>query len=800
MSGTGLTDDTPTPGFDNTQFDPMEQSLQESGVGKDIPPQELSPVYKVMPQSRIPVSSKRGPLWKARKEQVQRQMGDLIDAWDEAIRYYNHDQQGHRDYRRNTPDYAGNRYISQRINNKMTSTENIVFSNVNAQVPELYAKNPIISVTPEPVADNQTGPANESNDAFARAVERLINVLFNMKTAPGVNVKPKAKRNVLVALLTNRAWFEVGYTNKDKSSEQALADLQQLSDQLAKADDDTDIQAVEGALTALEEKIEFLQPSGPFVRIRLPHQVLVDPDHNDPNLVDAAWVMVEDMLPTDYINAVYGARSADSMAQSDPNEIPDTDDEIISIFEPTHILNPGSASIDPDQDDFTLFTNEKNAYSAYGYKDQTTFNKAKRTKIWYIWDKTTRRLEMYADNDWSWPIWVWDDPYSLQGFFPLTPMWFHDNPVALYAKGEVSYYLDQQDQINEINDEKRRALLWARRNIFYNPDSGVTQEIADAILNGPAAMAVPLRVPEGVDPNKVLFSIPPPSMAFAQQLFDKDDLYKSVDRITASNEVERGGQFKTNTTNRAIDYYSTMGNLRMDLRLDAIEDAIGDVGWKLAQLCLRFMDAGIVQQLTGLDVTPFWRPLDGLRDFAQLSVACVGGSTQKMTSQARKQEAVQVGQVLSQFVKAAPRTVMKTTLDMFSKAFDDFMVQKEDWDTIDQEVMTTLQAGQGGAPGVGSSGGGTNAAAPPASGASPRPGMIPRPQPGAPQGPQGDVGQLAGMTANFLQALPPQMLRAIGIALQQGVPPMQIFQQILQTAAGTGGGPPMQQPQQVQQQ
>ena len=101
------------------------------------------------------------------------------------------------------------------------------------------------------------------------------------------------------------------------------------------------------------------------------------------------------------------------------------------------------------------------------------------TKVWYVWDKVTRRLEMYADNDWKWPIWVWDDPYGLQGFFPLTPMWFHENPVAMYAKGEVSYYLDQQDQINEINDEKRRALLWARRNIFYNPETGVTQEIAD---------------------------------------------------------------------------------------------------------------------------------------------------------------------------------------------------------------------------------------------------------------------------------------------------------------------------------
>ena len=47
------------------------------------------------------------------------------------------------------------------------------------------------------------------------------------------------------------------------------------------------------------------------------------------------------------------------------------------------------------------------------YRSQ--YDKACYTKVWYVWDKVTRRLEMYADNDWKWPIWVWDDPYQLQG-------------------------------------------------------------------------------------------------------------------------------------------------------------------------------------------------------------------------------------------------------------------------------------------------------------------------------------------------------------------------------------------------
>jgi len=772
MSGTSDYQDPTDPSIDPTQIgaeDPLNDALAQAGVGvDDTQPQEM-PVYKAMPQSRIPVSSKRGPVWKARKDTSQKAMADLVDAWDECIRYYNHDQADHRDRAAGDMRTSGNRHIARRLNEMFSSTENIVFSNVNAQIPELYAKNPIVSCTATPSSDDNV---NAQNDQFARCVEKLINVLFGMKAAPGVNIKPIAKRNILVALLTNRAWFEVGYVTKDKSREQAYADLLDLSNQLAQAKDADDIGEAEQALVALEEKIEFLQPSGPYVRMRLPHQVIMDPDSVDPHLRDCNWIMIEDMLPTDYINAIYGMEDEQS-------------DEVTSIYEPTHILVGGSGSVgfNETDKDFTLFDTDQNNYNAYGFDNKNAFDKAKRTKVWYIWDKVTRRLEMYADNDWTWPIWVWDDPYQLQNFFPLTPLWFHDNPVALYAKGEVSFYLDQQDQINEINDERRRALFWARRNLFYDAESGMTQEIAEKILKGPDATATPIRVPEGKKPTELIFSIPPPSMAF-HQLFDKQDLYASVDRIASTNEVERGGQFKTNTTNKAIDYYSTMGNMRMDMRLDAIEDALGDIGWKIAQLCLRFMDADVVRQLIGQDVTAFWKPMDNLSDFSQLSVACVGGSTQKLTSAGKKQEAVQVGQILAQYVRAAPATALKVTLKMMSNAFDDFMITKEDWAAIAQETAQMAAAQQGGAPGQQMGG---NPAQP---GASSVPGggeQPSAPPPGMPPG--GNPMQMAAMVTQALSQLPPPVLQAIGQALAQGVPPQAIMAQMLQASQG-GGGPP----------
>ena len=745
--------------LDNIQEpDGVQRAYDEAGVPPDAPV-EPPPVYKVMPDSRIPVSSKRGTLWRARRDLAQKAMGDLPDAWDEAVRYYKHDQQEHRDG--NDVGVSGNRYLARQLNERLTSTENIVFSNVSSQVPELYAKNPIVTLTGTQGGDEAV---RADNNEFARAGEKLINSLFQMKGAPGVNLKPKAKRNVLNTLLMNRAWFEVGYVQKDQSSEQALQNIITLSQQLAEAKDVNEMKRIEAKLYALEERVEFLQSSGPFVRVRLAGQVLVDPDCQDPDGIAANWMMVGDMLPTDYINAVYG------------EENPENPEEVHSIFEPTHIMVGGTSGVnggetDMGKDNFSLF-NKEAAFKNYGFNDQSSFDKAKRTQVWYVWDKVTRRLELWADNDWKWPIWVWDDPYQLQNFYPLTPMWFHDDPACMYAKGEVSYYLDQQDQINEINDEKRRALMWARRNIFFDPDSGVTQDMADKILQGPQAVATPLKVPEGKKPEDMLFSITPPSSNFAS-LFDKKDLYAAIDRIAATSEAQRGGEFKTNTTNKAIDYYSTMGNMRMDMRLDAIEDAIADVGWKLLQLCLRFMEPQTVQAITNLDVTQFWKPLDPLADLNRWSVQCVGGSTQKASSQAKKHDAVEIGQILSQYVKAAPATVLKASLRMFSEAFDSFSITKEDWAAIDAEVEHTLVAGQGGAPGVG---GGSPSGAP-----SPD-------QPGATPG-GGEPLQMAVMVTKALEQLPPQVLKAIGVALAQGAPPQAILAQMLQAAQGGGAQP-----------
>ena len=179
--------------------------------GEDVPLEEVEnenePMYRMMAEEKIPVSKKLGPLWKSRKQAAYSKIktnGEL-KRWDEAYQYYRNDHHSENDpLHKDETD----RDTGTRLTTRGKETENIVFANTSSLVPAVYAKNPTVEITAD----------NEEFDEFVKTGEKLVNALFRMKTAPGVNLKPKARRAVINTVLTNEAWMEVGYINKEQTS------------------------------------------------------------------------------------------------------------------------------------------------------------------------------------------------------------------------------------------------------------------------------------------------------------------------------------------------------------------------------------------------------------------------------------------------------------------------------------------------------------------------------------------------------------------------------------------------------
>lgn len=656
--------------------DPIEKKLDnlegtpelqdgEAGESGDV---TNEPSYKVIGDSKIPVSRAYGSLWKMRRAQAKKIVDDLGPAWDEAIAYYKHAQDEHRIEDNGGGLVSGSNFVRKRRNAIITETENIVFANISVMVPALYAKSPDIEVTCN----------NDEYKELANTGEVLVNSLFYRKHCPGINLKPKARKCVVNALLTNEAYIVLGWEKREGDTQRAQEDLIRLSEELQKAKDIKRVREIEGEIKALEVQTQILLPPGPWARVRRGSQVFIDPECQCDDLSDATWIMYYDFMPTATLRAIYG---------SDDEEAKDGD-KFVSKYKPTHKIgaNMNMGHLDYLVDN-TLFQPIE--------EDDKTEKWEEVTKVWYIWDRATKRLFLYHDLSWKWPIWVWDDPYGLEEFFPIYRLSFHTDPTNIRSKGEVSYYLDQVDALGEINDAEARARQMLKRNPMYNKTAIPKEEDAEKIIKGDDGTIVGIDLPEGMKIDDV-FGTPVPEVVKFRQLFDetaKQSKLQSIDRISSVSDVMRGAQFKTNTTNDAIEKYNSLEQQRIDDRIDAIEDFIAQIGWGLLQLCLRFMQIDQVAMLVGKQRASSWTNLTPEQIKSTFGGCRVeGGSTSKPTSMAKKQEAMQMAQILSQFGRAAPIVMLKV-LELFERSFDGFVMRDTDWAEIKQNIMMQAQRG-----------------------------------------------------------------------------------------------------------
>lgn len=657
----------------------VDKSIDETSTPDQIAAanemqQQKAGVYKLDPVNKIPVSKFEGQSWKSRKTGGLKRIDWLIRAWNEAESYYSIAQMDHR--RESDGIYKGNDVTSKNRNRKFSSTDNQVYATVNSVIPSIYAKNPEVEVT---MNDKQL-----AESGVGEALKRFANNLIHRKDAPGINLKPKVRKCIMRTEVTNEAWLMIGYILREQSADQARADIQRIGQELINAQDTKTIEELEGQLLALEEATDMLDPAGPFAKTLRNDQVIIDESSVEDDHSDANWMMACINFNTNYLNARYRQK--------------DDKGNYVSAYKATHIVDArsqdggGVDQVQREIDMFHIFQEGKDNPNAYGYDDRNSYERAKYTKCWYCFDKVKRRFYLYADNDWTWPIWVFDDPYHLPTFFPLFKLQYHTDPKNNRTTGEVSHYLDQQDTINTIEDELNRARTMVRDHLLF--DNALDQSTVEKFMLSSDRVILGVRVAEGKKLTEMIAAPPMPTLEF-QHLWDKTPAMQTINAVSGVGDAMRGEQFKTNTTNKAIEYYSSSTNVRLDEKRDAVEDFVGDAVWAIVFMCLQFMPMEEIIKISGAN--PQESPLSQLpkMDSAQIrdsfTCRCIGGSTQKPTSAAKKAEALQVGQILGQFGGLPYAGVL--AIKNLSKAFDGMTVTREDWMMLLQTMMMAANQG-----------------------------------------------------------------------------------------------------------
>src|SRR5262245_2190194 len=612
---------------------------------KEVVDEEPQPLFRIYEQSRIAVGKTVGPAWKKKLDSAVATYEQIHLVWEEVFKYYNNHQS------KAQGSVMGNF-------KRGDSTENIIFSNLNVMLPAVYSKDPHFSCSTTDGADED----------FCKSLQDVINTLMRRKDKLGA--KQKIKRAAGYALLTNFGVLKLDWTKKQDSRELAYSELERIMQAMKDTKKQEELDMLYGQLEALEQNMEVMKPGGPGLSNVLPQNLIIDPNAEQTDGMDGMWMIERTMLSTNYLNAQFTKPDPDSEGSSKASRV--------LVYKPTHkaVFTGGEGERDEGLGVVMKAIESNASVLSHTEEERTAYLEMYYTECYYVWDRATRRVMLFAGDDWAWPIWVWDaaDLINITRFYPYYIIGYSFSSGGAVTVGETAYILDQQDEINQINRQVariRRTIF----NYFYYNSSKINKDDAEKFLR---ALMSPsddgehfLAVRAG--DNKIadlIESVKPPSMDY-EALFAKDPVRQAIDRITNTNDALRGVQFKAYTNESAVESYQESLRLSIGAKVDVIEDTVADMAFSLAELCVQHLTQEEVAGLIGQKKAEAWVMMDPATFNATYTLQLVAGSMEKPNSVFKKREAIQAAQAIGQFSQAAPGTTLWIMLDLFSKAFTD---------------------------------------------------------------------------------------------------------------------------------
>jgi hypothetical protein len=649
-------------GNDQTDlFDP--DALQEKKG-----PEKPQPLYQIYEESKIIVSKQVGVYWKNKYDAACTAYEEIRNAWEEIFRYYNHSQ---------------NKSIQtpRGLFKRGDSTENIVFSNLNIMLPAIYSRDPDVTCNTNDKAD----------EPFTNCLEALLNAIFQRKNL--LNAKPKIKKSAGIALLTNYGILKLDWTKKDDSVENAVAEMERISNELITAKNQQRVEELYGQLTSLEASMELLKPGGPSLSNVLPHNLIIDPYAEQPDGADATWMCETVFLSTSGLSARFTYKEDPETGERNPVRN--------LIYKPTHkaAFAEGSGGSRDDGLGMVMRALDGTGDVPVSFEEEgrRAYVEQYFTECRLLWDKHLRRIYLFHKDDWTWPLWVWDDPLKISRFFPYFIISFTMNTGGTVGVGETAYILDQQDEVNDINKQMAKIRRSVFNHFYYNSDV-ITQDEAEKFIRsirGEATSTQPLLGVKAGENGKIqdmIQAFAPPALQY-EILFDKSRTMDTVNRVTNTSDALRGVQFKTNTNVASVQSYQESMRLSVGAKVDVIEDTVADVALSLAELCVQNMNQAEVASLVGDDLALNWQQMTVQTFIQKYSVNVVAGSMEKPNSVFKKKEAIEVAQAVGQFARAAPGSVTKIMLRVLEQAFTEVAIKPEDWESLTAEIDASMQKG-----------------------------------------------------------------------------------------------------------
>ena len=238
--------------------------------------------------------------------------------------------------------------------------------------------------------------------------------------------------------------------------------------------------------------------------------------------------------------------------------------------------------------------------------DRKHLNEAsKKAEVWEIWDITDRR-RYWIVRSFTKPLRVDDDPYGLEGFFPVPePISYYTTTDTIIPEPEFFVYKDQADDLDEITNRISRLTKALKRRGVYDQSVKELSRLASAGDNQfiPVENYANLATKGGLQASFQTEDISVVAEVLLNLYSQRDKLVQQIWELCGMADVMRG-QSDPSKTLGANQMEAQFGSGRVQRRQRTIQRWIRDLMRIKAEIIAEHFEPQVLQQITGQQITP----------------------------------------------------------------------------------------------------------------------------------------------------------------------------------------------------
>ena len=527
------------------------------------------------------------------EEVVPKDEKALVDKWLKAIKA-RLDCKDFKRFHTLIPQWrqyaAGRQYTEtdERADKQKLVRANLIYSTMVNALPQIYAKNPEIDVSP-------TESVEPTRYEAIKKLCTTFSIVLNNQFAPSqANIKNKAKMNIMATQTTAWGILKVLY-QRDIDKDPII--LQRINDT---QDNIKHIEALVKSIENVEEISEHEAKREELKQQLITLEGKVEVVRAEGLVIDR--VLSENLVVSENIKEPGAYREADWMAER--------------IF--------GNAEWAKEMFGFSpqkATTYSKN--SGGGYQQTTTTKDENELCIWELWHKKTNTIFTLCEGYSGYMREPYSPPKLGERWYPYFILVFNPLDGMLHPLSDIELLQELQDEYNETRTNLREHRRWSIPH-WIGLKGSVKVKDAKAIRDADPFEIVLIEGEPGRPLRDYLevFENPP----ILPALYDTAPIRVDWELVSGQPDAARGVVAKAKTLGEA-DYLQQGMATRMNERIDTNEDLLQDIAQYSAEILLQELTEEQVLRIAGPGAQ--WPQLTKDEIFDMVQIRIRAGSTGK---------------------------------------------------------------------------------------------------------------------------------------------------------------------------